>query len=101
MSAQPIAPPRTDIEILQALDFEPDHACEFRPLRQPCRNAAVYLIAMRKTCGCPAPAFAICQSCWEWLDTLIGVCFHCPQCTGHVSRVRDEAFVIVCTFGGA
>ncbi|NUQ31592.1 MAG: hypothetical protein HOP99_02010 [Dermatophilaceae bacterium] len=103
MSTQPTTPPpAADLEIVEALDFDPDYSCEWTKGGQDCGKPAVLLYRMRKTCGCPSPVRPVCGDCWaaagRW-DSEPG-CWHCRQCRAHVGVTRDEVFEVVCHLKG-
>lgn len=102
MSAQPLAPPVVDLEIIEALDFEPEYPCEWVKLGKTCGAPGDFLVDSRKTCACPAPPIAMCTECWVRLGRVdaIVTCWHCGQCGIHIGRTRDETFVILCTLKG-
>lgn len=102
VSAQPLRPPAVDADTIEALDFDPEYACEWTKHDGLCGAPAVLLYQMRKTCTCPNPVRAVCADCWaavgRW-DSTPG-CWHCAGCRGHVGRTRDEAFAVVCYLKG-
>lgn len=101
MTAQPDAPTRTDIEILQALDFQPAIPCEWRKNGQVCADEATIIVALRPSaCECTRREIPTCPGCWTLAGRARG-CWHCSICLVHIGSNRDESFVIVCTLGGA
>lgn len=102
MTAQPDAPTRTDLEILQALDFQPAIPCEWKKFGRPCGTEAALMVTLRPdACPCTKPPMATCTGCWGLLARDPRGCWHCASCLVHVGFTRDETFVIVCTLGGA
>jgi hypothetical protein len=97
MSAQPLAPPATDLEILESLDFEPAVPCE--SLRHQGDGPAVYLLQTLHRCGCPSQKMTVCASCWD-VAAQPPNHWHCATCNAHMGT-RDETWTILCTIGGA
>ncbi|GAB3884453.1 hypothetical protein [Terrabacter terrigena] len=100
MTAQPTAPPRSDVEVLEALDFQPAPPCEWLLTGQPCGAPADLLVVNRSRCGCPNPPIPTCAPCWARLGQLAPACWHCGRCNVHIGRSRDETLVIVCHLRG-
>ena len=105
MSAQPLAPPDVDLEILQALDFEPDYPCEMLlpSTGSECGAPASLLIVSRSPCACPKKPFPICADCWVRIarnDDQPSTCWHCGDCRTHIAFTRDETFLVVCHLKG-
>lgn len=96
MTVQPLAPPATDLEILEALDFEPTVPCEAKGHKGDA--PAAYLVGMRSHYCRPIGPDACCEPCWERL-ALPPNHFHCGYCDAHTGT-RDQSFMIVCTLGG-
>lgn len=99
MSAQPLTPPATDIEILESLDFDPNLPCTIPPPRHTGQPAA--LIVSADVHGCSTGQALLCRPCWDWLGTLAipGKHLHCIYCGECLTR--DQAYRIVSTIGGA
>ncbi|NUR81633.1 MAG: hypothetical protein HOQ21_14460 [Dermatophilaceae bacterium] len=92
---------RADLDLIEALDFEPEYACEWLKRGEPCGEPAVYLVGSRKTCPCPNHTITTCADCWDGLgNAMDGGCWHCAHCEEHVGRTRDEVFEVVCHLKG-
>lgn len=97
MTVQPLAPPSTDLEILEALDFDPAVPCEARAHQGV--EAAVYLLQTLHSCGCQQVKMTTCATCWDRAAAPPNH-WHCATCGAHMGT-REQTWTIVCTIGGA
>jgi hypothetical protein len=88
---------KTDAEILEALDFDHELACEHNQHAQMGDGPARFLIRQEKPCGhqCGAVA-ALCAGCW------VSAGYRGVRCT-KCDRLfrRDEIWTVVRVIGGA